>query len=183
MSISKTAIFLFRTTLVSLCVFAAQAQAAPYYAYSWTTTNQGYGPHVDQPSHASFDVAAAVIQTGTIGYNDIYNIQMAYPDLSFDNTTVTSNGLDDAVYVDPATGALKFLDAKLGEATGNNVVNLFYYGVSNQDVMDGITDPTLKEAFSIGDPTILEKTNFTPNLTADQRDAWTKMWAEVKAAP
>jgi spermidine/putrescine transport system substrate-binding protein len=79
--------------------------------------------------------------------------------------------------------ALKFLDAKLGDATGNNVVNLFYYGVANQDVMNGITDPTLKEAFSIDDPTILEKTNFTPNLTADQRDAWTQMWAEVKAAP
>ena len=64
-----------------------------------------------------------------------------------------------------------------------NFGNLFYYGDSNQDVMNGITDPTLKEAFSIGDPSILEKTNFTPNLTADQRDAWTKMWAEVKAAP
>lgn len=79
--------------------------------------------------------------------------------------------------------ALKFLDAKLSEATGNNVVNLFYYGHANQDVMNGITDETLKEAFSIDDPGILQKTNFTPNLTAEQRDAWTKMWAEVKAAP
>jgi spermidine/putrescine-binding protein len=79
--------------------------------------------------------------------------------------------------------ALKFLDEKLGVATGNNVVNLFYYGHVNQDVMNGITDETLKQAFSIGDPAILDKTNFTPNLTADQRDAWTAMWAEVKAAP
>lgn len=79
--------------------------------------------------------------------------------------------------------ALKFLDAKLGEATGNNVVNLFYYGHSNQDVMNGISDETLKEAFSIDDPAILSKTNFTPNLTAEQRDAWTAMWTEVKAAP
>jgi len=79
--------------------------------------------------------------------------------------------------------ALKFLDQKLGEATGNNVVNLFYYGSSNQNVMKGITDETLKTAFSIDDPAILQHTNFTPNLTADQRDAWTKMWAEVKAAP
>lgn len=79
--------------------------------------------------------------------------------------------------------ALKFLDAKLGEATGNNVVNLFYYGHTNQDVMSGITDETLKEAFSIDDPDILSKTNFTPNLTAEQRDAWTAMWAEVKAGP
>ena len=79
--------------------------------------------------------------------------------------------------------ALKFLDAKLGQATGNNVVNMFYYGHANQSVMQGITDETLKKAFSIDDPSILSKTNFTPNLTVEQRDAWTAMWAEVKAAP
>ena len=79
--------------------------------------------------------------------------------------------------------AMKFLDAKLAEATGNNVVNLFYYGHSNQDVMNSVTDPMLIEAFGLNDPSILEKTNFTPNLTAEQRDAWTAMWAEVKAAP
>ena len=79
--------------------------------------------------------------------------------------------------------ALKFLDEKLGVATGTNVVNEFYYGDSNIDVMNAITDTTLIKAFSIGDPTILQKTNFTPNLTAEQRDAWTAMWSEVKAAP
>jgi spermidine/putrescine transport system substrate-binding protein len=79
--------------------------------------------------------------------------------------------------------ALKFLDEKLGVATGNNVVNEFYYGDSNREVMSGITDPTLKSVFSIDDPSILEHTNFTPLVTADQRDAWTAMWAEVKASP
>lgn len=79
--------------------------------------------------------------------------------------------------------ALAFLDQKLAAATGNNVVNLFYYGHTNQDVMNGISDATLKEAFSIGDPAILQKTNFTPNLTSAQRDSWTAMWTEVKAAP
>jgi len=79
--------------------------------------------------------------------------------------------------------ALKFLDAKLARATGDNVVNLFYYGHVNQEVMNGITDATLKQAFSIDDPGILQKTNFTPNLTAEQRDMWTALWAEVKAAP
>jgi spermidine/putrescine transport system substrate-binding protein len=79
--------------------------------------------------------------------------------------------------------ALKFLDDKLAVKTGENVVNEFYYGDSNQDVMNGVTDETLKQAFSVGDPTILQKTNFTPNLTAAQREAWTAMWAEVKAAP
>lgn len=78
--------------------------------------------------------------------------------------------------------ALKFLDEKLGAMTGNNLVNNFYYGHANGEVMAGITDETLKEAFSIDDPTILETTNFTPNLTAQQRDDWTQMWAEVKAS-
>lgn len=75
-----------------------------------------------------------------------------------------------------------FLDAKLGQLTGENLVNNFYYGTTNQDVMNGITDETLKEAFSVDDPSILQKTNFTPNLTAEQRDAWTQMWAEVKSS-
>jgi spermidine/putrescine transport system substrate-binding protein len=78
--------------------------------------------------------------------------------------------------------ALKFLDQKLGDATSANLPNLYYYGSANGDVMAAITDETLKEAFSIDNPDILETTNFTPNLTAEQRDAWTQMWAEVKAS-
>jgi spermidine/putrescine transport system substrate-binding protein len=78
--------------------------------------------------------------------------------------------------------ALKFLDDKLADATMNNVVNQFYYGAANQDVMNGIADATLKQTFSLDDPTILQRTNFTPNLTAKQRDDWTAMWTEVKAA-
>jgi spermidine/putrescine transport system substrate-binding protein len=77
--------------------------------------------------------------------------------------------------------AYGFLDEKLAAKTGENVVNNYYYGHSNKDVMAGITDATLKEAFSVDDPAILQKTNFTPNLTAQQRDAWTAMWTEVKA--
>jgi spermidine/putrescine transport system substrate-binding protein len=78
--------------------------------------------------------------------------------------------------------ALRFLDEKLGTLTGNNLVTNYYYGSSNGEVMAGITDPTLKQAFSVDDPAILQKTNFTPNLTAEQRDAWTAMWTEVKAS-
>jgi spermidine/putrescine transport system substrate-binding protein len=79
--------------------------------------------------------------------------------------------------------ALRFLDSKLALATGNNVVSLFYYGHANASVMAGITDETLVEAFAINDPGVLDRTNFTPNLTAEQRDAWTAMWSEVRAAP
>ena len=90
---------------------------------------------------------------------------------------------------------LRFLDEKLGLLTNQNLVNLYYYGSANQDVMNGLSDPAqaasyggaetqalLKSTFSIDDPAILQHTNFTPNLTADQRDAWTAMWTEVKAA-
>lgn len=78
--------------------------------------------------------------------------------------------------------AHRFLDEKLSDATSTNLPNLYYYGSANGDVMAAITDETLKAAFGIDDPSILESTNFTPNLTAEQRDAWTAMWAEVKAA-
>jgi spermidine/putrescine transport system substrate-binding protein len=77
--------------------------------------------------------------------------------------------------------ALEFLDDKLAELTCGNAVNLFYYGCANQDVMNAIEDPVLIEAFAINDPAILESTNFTPLVTADQRDAWTAMWTRVKA--
>ena len=79
--------------------------------------------------------------------------------------------------------ALKFVDEKLSTATANNVINEFNYGVANGEVMNGISDPTLKRAFSLDDPSVLQRTNFTPELTAAQRDAWTSMWTEVKAAP
>ena len=77
--------------------------------------------------------------------------------------------------------ALRFLDEKLGDITGNYLVSTWYFGTSNAAVMSSITDQALKTAFSVDDPTILQKTNFTPNLTAAQRDAWIAMWTEAKA--
>ena len=77
--------------------------------------------------------------------------------------------------------ALKFLDMKLATLTCSNAVTLFYYGCANQEVMDGVTDPVLIEAFGINDPSILESTNFTPPVTDEQRTAWSEMWARVKA--
>jgi spermidine/putrescine transport system substrate-binding protein len=77
--------------------------------------------------------------------------------------------------------ALEFLDLKLAELTCSNAVTQFYYGCANADVMAAVEDPVLIEAFGIDDPSILETTNFTPPVTAEQRDAWTAMWARVKA--
>ena len=78
--------------------------------------------------------------------------------------------------------ALKFLDEKLGTKAGTNLVNNFYYGHANQEVMASVSDPNLRQAFSLDDPSVLQRTNFTPDITLDQIDAWTKMWDEVKAA-
>jgi len=77
--------------------------------------------------------------------------------------------------------ALQFLDLKLAELSCGNAVTLFYYGCANSDVMAAVDDPVLIEAFGINDPSILESTNFTPPVTAEQRDAWTAMWTRVKA--
>ena len=35
---------------------------------------------------------------------------------------------------------------------------------------------------ALKDPTVLDRTNFTPNLSAEQRDAWAEMWVDVKAS-
>jgi spermidine/putrescine transport system substrate-binding protein len=78
--------------------------------------------------------------------------------------------------------ALEFLDLKLGEISCGNAVTLFYYGCANSEVMAGITDETLIQAFGLDDPTILESTNFTPPITQEQRDAWTQMWERVQAS-
>ena len=134
-------------------------------------------------------VAAFETGDGWLGYS----WQGAY-------ATLTANGKVPVAYADPKEGrnswvgvyginakstnvdlAMRFLDEKLGDLTGANLVSLYYYGSSNADVMASITDPTLKAAFSIDDPSILQKTNFTPNLTAAQRDAWIGMWSEIKA--
>ena len=78
--------------------------------------------------------------------------------------------------------ALAFLDAKLGEQTGKNLVDLFYYGHANEDVMSSITAPELVDALALNDPSILDRTHFSPVVTAEEREAWAEMWVDVKAA-
>ena len=94
--------------------------------------------------------------------------------------------------------ALKFIDEKLAKQTNVNLVNEYFYGSANGDVMAGIADPAqaatytdkatgatpdlLTKTFSVNDPTVLQRTNFTPDVTQAQVDAWTQMWTAVKAA-
>jgi len=95
---------LFLAALIAIAP-AAAAQAGDMVTYSWTTTSQGFGSHVDQPTWATFQVPLASVLAGKILYSDITNIQLAYPGLSLTSFTPTSIGLDSAAFVDPATGA------------------------------------------------------------------------------
>lgn len=93
---------------------AASPASAQLVTYSWTTTAEGFGSHVSQPTAASFQVPLSAVQSGQIMYSDITNIQLEYPGLTFDSFTPTSNGLDSLAFVDPTTGAFIFHDINQG---------------------------------------------------------------------
>lgn len=93
---------------------AATPASAQMVTYNWTTTSQGYGSNLGQPTSASFQVALSAVQTGKINYGDITNIQMTYPGLTFNAFTATSGGLDNATFVNPLTGALIYHDVDQG---------------------------------------------------------------------
>jgi len=99
--------------LVALAPVGA-AQAGDFVTYTWTTTSQGFGSHVDQPTSASFEVPLSSVLAGKILYSDITNIQLTYPGLTLTSFTPTSIGLDNAAYVDPTTGAPIYHDLDQG---------------------------------------------------------------------
>jgi hypothetical protein len=102
--------------LGATALVAETAQAADLVTYSWTTTSKGFGSHLDQPTAATFQVALSAVQAGSFGANDITNIQLTYPGLTFNNFVVSSIGFDNAVFVNPVTGALVFHDVNQGLA-------------------------------------------------------------------
>jgi hypothetical protein len=97
-------------------ILASQAQADPLVTYDWTTTSQGFGPHLGQPSSATFQVPLSDVLTGVIPFSAITNIQFAYPGLTFNNAATSSIGSDFSAFVDPVTGAFVFHDAGQGLA-------------------------------------------------------------------
>jgi PEP-CTERM motif-containing protein len=97
-------------------ILASSAQAIPLVTYSWTTTSQGFGPHLSQPSSATFQVPLSDVLNGVIPFSDITNIQFAYPGLAFDSAATSSIGIDFSAFVDPVTGAFVFHDVGQGLA-------------------------------------------------------------------
>lgn len=96
--------------------FTSQVHAEPVVVYNWTTTSEGYGPSIGQPSLAKFNVALSAVQSGVISALDIFNIQLAYPGIALSGFTVSTTGFDFAAYVNPSTGALVYHDNNQGLA-------------------------------------------------------------------
>jgi hypothetical protein len=101
---------------VSAAIFGTPAQAAPMVTYTWTTTSEGFGPHVSAPSSATFQAPLSDVLAGVIPQSDISNIDLTYPGLSFDSTATSTIGSDFAAFVNPVTGAFRFQDDTQGLA-------------------------------------------------------------------
>jgi hypothetical protein len=97
-------------------IFALPAQADSLVTYTWTTTSEGYGSHVSEPTSASFEVPLSDVLNGVILQSDISNIQLTYPGLTFNSAVASSGGNDFSAFVNPTTGALIYHDADQGLA-------------------------------------------------------------------
>ncbi len=78
--------------------------------------------------------------------------------------------------------AYGFLDEKLTTAQGVNLISLFAYGHVNPASYQGVTDSNIVKALSLSDPTVLERTRFTPQVSEMDRNNFGQLWARVKAA-
>jgi spermidine/putrescine transport system substrate-binding protein len=76
--------------------------------------------------------------------------------------------------------AHEFVDAWLADRSAIWLLNNYYYGHSNTSVDLTKVDPDVVKAFSLDDPSILERTTF--NRWIPDRAKYTQVWAEVKAA-
>jgi hypothetical protein len=114
MRVSAKSILFAMAALAAPIFVAAPAQAVPMVTYIWTTTSEGFGPHVDKPTTASFQVPLADVLAGKILQNDITNIQLTYPGLTFNTTVTSSGGFDFAAFVNPVTGAFIYHDVNQG---------------------------------------------------------------------
>ena len=78
--------------------------------------------------------------------------------------------------------AYDYLDALLDPAAMAAMANTNAYGASNAKAIP-LLDPTLAQVMGLNDPAVLDKTILYRPLTNEQREAFTGMWSEVKAAP
>lgn len=129
-------------------VFAAPALAVPLVTYSWTTTSEGFGPIVGQPSSATFQVPLSDVQAGAIPQFDLTNIQLAYPGLSFTGAAPSSISLSSTAYVDPATGNFIYHGDDQGLAVFAYAPDLFNYDTFLSILVDNPVSGAVKDQFN-----------------------------------
>lgn len=78
--------------------------------------------------------------------------------------------------------AYAYLDALLDPAAMAAMANENGYGAANTAAIP-LLDPELVATMGLDKPEILDSTNFYRPLTSEQRELFTGMWSEVKAAP
>jgi hypothetical protein len=100
--------------LAAPLLMAEPAQAVPMVTYSWTTTSEGFGFQVHEPTSATFEVPLSDVVNGVIFQSDITDIQLTYPGLTFDSAVTSSDGFDFSAFVDPTTGAFIYHDPGQG---------------------------------------------------------------------
>jgi hypothetical protein len=164
-------------------IFSVQAQADPLVTYTWTTTSEGFGPVVGEPSSATFQVPLSDVLSGVISQFDITNIQLAYPGLTFNSAVTSSVGNDFSAFVNPVTGAFIFNDAGQGLAVIafagtdiNNATTFLSITVDNQ-AFDNSGNPLSRVADQFN-----ALNNGNPDAGFPTAGFWTASFPTVTAA-
>lgn len=132
-----------------------------------------------------------------VGSGDAWLIANAWPDAY---TSLLAEGLPVA-YIQPKEGRLgwvcgygissktqnldlayDYLDALIAPQSMANMANTYSYGAANAGALP-LINPDYVKALQLDDPNIMSRTVFYQSLTEDQRQAFTKVWDDVKAAP
>lgn len=78
--------------------------------------------------------------------------------------------------------AYEYIDAALAPQSMANMANYFGYGAANFNALP-LINPEYVAEFNLDNPDVLKDTIFYQSLTAEQRELFTRVWSEVKAAP
>jgi spermidine/putrescine transport system substrate-binding protein len=77
--------------------------------------------------------------------------------------------------------AYDYIDALISTAASLEMANQYAYGAANREAL-AQTNPEFVALMGLEDPDVLKNTVFFESLTPEQREAWTALWSEVKAA-
>jgi hypothetical protein len=176
MSFSKTIGTILIALTIAGSIFASPAQADAMVTYSWTTTSQGFGLHLGQPSSATFQVPLSDVQAGVIPEVDITNIQLAYPGLTFNGAAPTSIGLDNEAFVNPLTGAFIFHDVNQGLGVFAFAPDLFTYDTFLSITVDQAVSNSVADQYNA-----LNHNN--PDAGYPTAGYWTASFPTITAVP